>query len=552
MLVLLMVTLISLTMQQIASDQLREDAQTLLVIIARDMVERLERDIAERAREIEVATSANSLLSDPALSHDYLQLSIESLQRAHPSYSWIGMANAAGELMAATGRVGEGENVAEQAWFQNGRRGPYVGDGRDVAPVATFDQVLPDSGSTYFVVYAAPVVGPTGELIGVLGAILNWAWIQDLSIVGQQALNNEWHIEMFIVTQHSELLSNPTGWGAQSLDLAALTTRLDGESSGVMTWPDGEQYLTVISPIHPGDHYASLGWLVIVRQPLLDAYGTAQRIQWSIVAIGGIYALAFSGVVWLLTTRLTRQLQSITTAADRIRQGDTNVDIPLLTGSAEVATLSASLNQLIQELTTATMAERNRIARDLHDSVTQTLFSASMLADILPRLWQINPEQGAAKLEELRRAVRGAHAEMRTLLLELRPTALIDTEMDRLLRQVAYATSGRSGLTVNWQIEGTGSLLPNVKVAFYRIVQEALSNVVKHAAATQADILLRYGEGQVELIIRDDGRGFAPANVTGDHFGLDMMQERINTVGGMLAIQSEIGAGTTITVRWRP
>lgn len=550
LLILLLVTLLSFTMQNIASRQLERDAQTLLLIVARDMVERLDRDIMERSREISVATSTSSPLSDPQLSPDYLQFSIESLRDAHPSYSWIGMTNAQGDIIASTGGIAEGENVAHQAWFQQGSVAPFVQDGRQTIPIAELDKIFTDNNATYFVVYAAPVLNKDGELTGVLGAILNWRWIHDLSIVGQQALSDEWAIEMFITTQHSELLASPTAWGEQSFDLADLTHQTNAESVEVITWPDGNQYLTAISPIHPGEHYASLDWLVVVRQPVNAAYGTAQNIQWTIVAIGGVYALVFAAVVWFMTNRLTSQLQSISNAADRIRQGETHVDIPVLTGSAEVATLSASLNQLIQELTTATMAERNRIARDLHDSVTQTLFSASMLADVLPRLWQMNPTQGAAKLEELRRAVRGAHAEMRTLLLELRPVALIETEMDRLLRQVADAASGRSGLVINWKIEGNCTFPPDVKVAFYRIIQEALSNAIKHAQASQVEILLRCDESRTELTIVDDGRGFDPATVSGDHFGLGIMRERVNAVGGELIVISEAETGTSIKVVW--
>ena len=198
----------------------------------------------------------------------------------------------------------------------------------------------------------------------------------------------------------------------------------------------------------------------------------------------------------------------------------------------------------------ATMAERNRIARDLHDSVTQTLFSATLLADALPRVWESNPERGKSRLEELRRTVHGALAEMRTLLLELRPSALMDTEMERLLRHLADATSVRSGVAVSWQIEGICSLPPDVKVAFYRTVQESLSNVVKHADASQVDVRLRCTKRQSVLTIRDDGCGFSPANVTGDHFGLAMMRERIHAVGGALHIQSQSDHGTEIQVVW--
>jgi len=155
----------------------------------------------------------------------------------------------------------------------------------------------------------------------------------------------------------------------------------------------------------------------------------------------------------VLAGRITSQLVALTQAAERIRHGECG-SIPVLTGTSEVASLSTSLNQLITDLTLATVAERNRIARELHDSVTQTLFSTSMLADVLPKVWEADPVKGREKLEELRRAVRGALAEMRTLLLELRPSAIADADMQQLMRQVADSTSGRAGVHVTWRVEG--------------------------------------------------------------------------------------------------
>ena len=102
----------------------------------------------------------------------------------------------------------------------------------------------------------------------------------------------------------------------------------------------------------------------------------------------------------------------------------------------------------------ATVEERQRLARELHDAVTQTLFSSSLIADVLPRIWERNPEEGRRRLEELRQLTRGALAEMRTLLLELRPSALVEVELGDLLRQLSEAFTGRSRIPVQLEIEG--------------------------------------------------------------------------------------------------
>lgn len=198
----------------------------------------------------------------------------------------------------------------------------------------------------------------------------------------------------------------------------------------------------------------------------------------------------------------------------------------------------------------AVTAERNRIAHDLHDSVTQTLFSASMIADILPRLWRRNQQEAERRLQELRELTRGALAEMRTLLLELRPTALTNVPLNELLQQLADAIVGRARVPIQVEIQGEGELTVNVRVALYRIAQEALNNVAKHAEATAATIVLVTHANQAELLIRDDGRGFILDQISGKCLGLAIMQERANEIGAELTIRSQPGQGTLIHASW--
>ena len=136
----------------------------------------------------------------------------------------------------------------------------------------------------------------------------------------------------------------------------------------------------------------------------------------------------------------------------------------------------------------AIVAERNRIARDLHDSVTQTLFTATLVSDVIPKLVQRDPEEGARQLEELRKLTRGALAEMRTLLLELRPATLIEVGSEELLRQLTEAARGRARIPIDLSVEIGNPLPPDVKVAFYYIAQEALNNVIKHARARHVEV----------------------------------------------------------------
>jgi PAS domain S-box-containing protein len=207
------------------------------------------------------------------------------------------------------------------------------------------------------------------------------------------------------------------------------------------------------------------------------------------------------------------------------------------------------LEQQLKERTA--IEERNRLARDLHDAVSQTLFSASLIAEVLPKLWERNPDEGRKRLSEIRELTRGALAEMRTLLLELRPAALKDAELGDLLRQLSESINGRARIPVKVEMQGhANSMPPEVKIVLYRIAQEALNNVAKHSGATQANVGLNYLPGGVQLVIRDNGKGFDMADVQAQSLGMGIMRERAREINARLSIDSQIGQGTKITVNW--
>jgi GAF domain-containing protein len=199
----------------------------------------------------------------------------------------------------------------------------------------------------------------------------------------------------------------------------------------------------------------------------------------------------------------------------------------------------------------ATEEERQRLARELHDAVTQTLFSSSLIAEVLPRLFARSPDQAFQRLEELRRLTRGALAEMRALLVELRPHALVETPFAQLLTQLAASMSVRGTVQIDVHAEtDEGPLPPEVQIGLYRITQEALNNVVKHAAATQAQVRFRRHEAGADLRIRDDGRGFDTHSTPPGHLGLNIMRERARDISARLQVRSRIGSGTRIDVHW--
>jgi signal transduction histidine kinase/HAMP domain-containing protein len=199
--------------------------------------------------------------------------------------------------------------------------------------------------------------------------------------------------------------------------------------------------------------------------------------------------------------------------------------------------------------------ERQRLARDLHDAVSQTLFSVSLIAEVLPRIYARDPEQGAQRLEELRQLTRGALAEMRTLLLELRPAALAEANLSDLLKQLGEAVTGRARIPVEVVVEFSGELPTDVRLAFYRIAQEALNNVAKHSGAAKAKVTLTplaEHPGGARLTVEDDGTGFDPAGAGGGQLGLGIMRERAEAVRAHILVCSAPSEGTTVAVTWSP
>jgi signal transduction histidine kinase len=231
---------------------------------------------------------------------------------------------------------------------------------------------------------------------------------------------------------------------------------------------------------------------------------------------------------------------------------------------AAAALMAAALASRLREVQVseqrrqvAVLEERRRLARELHDSVTQSLFSMSLLAQVLPELWELDRAEAAGALTQIRDLTRGALAEMRALLFELRPAALGDQDLANALRDHAAMFERRTGITVSLTVEHAGAMPAPVEQALFRIAQEALANVARHAHARHVRVALHAGSpGRLE--IADDGRGFVPPGQSGapldaadsGHFGLLSMSERAAAIGAQLSIASRVGQGTSIVVEW--
>ncbi len=201
----------------------------------------------------------------------------------------------------------------------------------------------------------------------------------------------------------------------------------------------------------------------------------------------------------------------------------------------------------------ALMSERNRIARELHDSVTHALFAISLIAESLPQAWQSHPEAALESVSKLHPLAQGALAEMRALLLELRADEAVDRNLGDLLRELGDRTRAFYDLPVTTTIVGDCPLPKHVQAAMYRITQEALNNTYKHARASRATIHLHcQASGAVVLRVSDDGQGINLQKNGAHQLGLRMMRERAEEIDASFTITSEPGAGTRIVTVWQP
>ena len=214
----------------------------------------------------------------------------------------------------------------------------------------------------------------------------------------------------------------------------------------------------------------------------------------------------------------------------------------------------ADRRDLQRRLTTAQEDERRRIARELHDQMGQHLTALGLglkvVKDATP-----DPSPARDRLQDLQALTDLIGREVHHLALELRPTALDDLGLQAALANYAEEWSERSGVEVDFHGTGLdGDRLPApVETALYRVVQEALTNVLKHAAARRVSVVLQRSPGQVSAVVEDDGRGFdAEATArrpTSAGSGLLGMRERVALVGGTLTVESGAGRGTTVIAR---
>jgi len=225
--------------------------------------------------------------------------------------------------------------------------------------------------------------------------------------------------------------------------------------------------------------------------------------------------------------------------------------IERLTAVADLAAAAISNAQLFSaEAELAALEERQRLARELHDAVSQTLWTANLVSDSIKASGPA--EVTERKVERLQKLTKGALAEMRSLLLELRPASLAESQFTELLGQLIDALQSRKSINASVHAPAATDQLepiPLAKHALYRIAQESLNNVGRHSGATEVNIDVTATDADLVLTIHDNGSGFSVEEIKPDRLGLSIMKERADAVGAGFEVTSSADSGTTVLVK---
>jgi NarL family two-component system sensor histidine kinase LiaS len=254
-----------------------------------------------------------------------------------------------------------------------------------------------------------------------------------------------------------------------------------------------------------------------------------------------------------LTARgLTRRIESLSFTADGWSRGDFSM-MTADTSADELGQLSRRLNVMAEQLQNllhshqelAAIQERNRLARELHDSVKQQVFAATMQIGAAQAALPADPDSTRTHLTEAELLSRQAQDELTTLIQELRPAALEGDELAENLEQYLADWSRQSGIQARFQLKGGRPLPEIIEQALFRLAQEALSNAARHSDATVVELALTVEATVVTLSLKDDGQGF-DMTAARDGYGLKSMQERVENLGGRWQIESQPGRGAWI------
>lgn len=318
--------------------------------LAFQLSDKVDRVIHQRYHEVQLAASIGPFRSGAGTAAERRRL-LESVQDASRDFAWIGFADMAGQVRAATRGMLEGTSVANRPWFVLGREKPFVASLQPVPGLARALNPADEERSTRFIELAVPVTAESGQALGVLGAGLNWDWSREvqLSVVPEASRRDRIGVTLYAANGEVLLDSGGSGWTLPP-EAPAITDPRRFRGSLVEATTTGTTYVTGFARSRGYREYRGFGWLVTVRQPRELALAPARDLQRRITAWGLVLSALLGLVGWLAAGLLTRRFRSISGAARRIGEGDVLTVMPRPRGSTEIDHLCESLGSMVENL----------------------------------------------------------------------------------------------------------------------------------------------------------------------------------------------------------
>jgi signal transduction histidine kinase len=421
----------------------------------------------------------------------------------------------------------------------------------------------PAAGTEYLL--GVPVYDEAGTTFGLLAAPLS---LDDLDLEGllSQAQVGA-HGMVYLVDAQGEILAHsPSEQARTSLaGHTGLEAVLQAEAAGATLCqaPDGERMTLAYAPVD----FDAAGWRVLVEQPWHEVIGPVLRYSQFMPLVAALAVVVSLLTLYYGIRAIVRPLQALGEKAEQVAWGDFEATSSPVGGVEEIEDLRRTLDQMakriqsyqsgmhdyIAAITRGQEEERKRLARELHDDTAQALIALRHQVEMAQKLLPRDPDRAAERLVTVRALLAEAVEGVRRFSRDLRPIYLEDLGFIPALEMLARPDG--EGPSIHFDTTGTVRRLPpDLELAAYRIVQEALNNAIQHGAASQVWAEVRFEHAHLVLSVRDDGQGFeAPALpdtlARQGHFGLMGIQERAMLYGGRFAIHSAPGEGTTVTVR---
>jgi NarL family two-component system sensor histidine kinase LiaS len=320
--------------------------------------------------------------------------------------------------------------------------------------------------------------------------------------------------------------------------------------------PDGN-YLMAVPVTQEAGSGSLLAVIVVTVKSPPAALGTVWPLIVGVVLVTAfllLMAVAPFGALFgfIMSRGLTRRLKALTQAADAWSEGNFSVQ-PQDRARDEISYLGLRLRRMAEHVQLllqtqhelALMEERNRLARELHDTVKQETFATLMQVRAAKNLLERDPSTARQHLEQAEELIKTSQQELGMMISELRPTALEGQGLAAALGDFLAGWSQHSRIPAEIQVQNERRLPLEVEQTLFRVAQEALSNVARHSRASAATVCLDFDPGQVTLCITDNGVGFDPAAAT-DGFGLLSMRDRMAALRGTLTIQAPPDGGITV------